>query len=207
MPIFYGSNPQRFNKPIRRYYYSWSEMRRKLLRSDQVVALKDYPLHNEHVLKIYFRVFNTKHGKILPSCPVIHKSRGVPFSLGRDRHSKDYNRALENFLKSHPKVQYFLIDGNHKSTAAALAGQRIPSLILESDGDVKKAKRMIKSDELFGVFRLGNTLQGEIDLLAKHFRKNFGKKPAFYTVAEKTKLLVRNRKVPKYMFAVRSGRK
>jgi hypothetical protein len=39
-------------------------------------------------------------------------------------------------------VRYFLLDGGHKSAAAALSHQLIPSLILESDSDFKKARKL-----------------------------------------------------------------
>lgn len=182
-------------------------MKLKMLYPDQIVALKDYPLHNQHILKIYFRVFSTKQGRILPPCPVVHRSIAIPYLRGNDKNSKAYNTALERFLKSHLRAQYFLIDGNHKSIAATLAGESIPTLVLENDKDIRKANRMIESDELFGAVWFGDSMREAVDILAKHFKKYFSRKPAFYTVAEKARLLVKRRAVPKHMVSMNSQTK
>ena len=125
-------------------------MKHKLLRPNQIITLRDYPLYNEHTLRIYFRVFMKNQGKILPPCPVIHKSLGIPFVSGKDTKSKRYNAILRDFLEKHPHSEYFLLDGSHKTTAATLSHKLIPALVIEHDRDFKEAKRLIESGEFFG---------------------------------------------------------
>ncbi len=166
-------------------------MKHKLLRPDQIVTLRDYPLYNPHILKIYFRVFSRNQGKILPPCPVIHKSAGIPFVKGKKR----YNALLQGFLDKHPKAEYFLLDGSHKTTAATLSKKLIPVVIIEKDDDLKKAKKLIESGEFFGWYSVENSIKEALNVLAKH---HFGAKK-FLTVEDKAKLMVKNKDIPDYM--------
>ena len=172
-------------------------MKYKLLRPNQIITLRDYPLYNNHVLKIYFRIFVKNQGKILPPCPVIHKSSGIPFVKGKDAKSKRYNTLLSRFLEKHPKAEYFLLDGSHKTTAAALSKKLIPVVIIENDEDFSKAKKLIKKGEFFGWFGLEHSIKEALHVLAKH---HFGAN-RFLTVEDKAKLLVKNKDVPRYMIS------
>jgi len=87
-------------------------MKYKLLRPNQIITLRDYPLYNQHILRIYFRIFSKNQGKILPPCPVIHKSSGIPLVNGKDAKSKKYNALLNDFLDKNPHAEYFLLDGS-----------------------------------------------------------------------------------------------
>ena len=170
-------------------------MKNKLLHPRQIITLRDYPVYNEHILRIYFRIFIKNQGKILPLCPVIHKSFGIPYAAGKDLKSIKYNKLLKKFLKEHPRAEYFLIDGSHKTTAAALSHKSIPALVIEQDKDLKEAKRLIKTGEFFGWYSVENSIKEAIGILTKH---HFGTKK-FMTVEDKTKKMVRNKVVPKYM--------
>lgn len=168
-------------------------MKHKLLRPNQIITLRDYPLYNPHILKIYFRVFSKNQGKILPPCPVIHKSSGVPFVKGK----KAYNALLANFLDKHPKAEYFLLDGSHKTTAACLSKKLIPVVIIEKDEDFMLAKKLIEKGEFFGWYSVEKSIKEALNVLAKH---HFGAKK-FLTVEDKAKLMVKNRDVPDYMIS------
>lgn len=172
-------------------------MRYKLLHPNQIITLRDYPLYNPHILKIYFRIFSKNQGKILPPCPVIHKSSGIPFARGKDSKSKKYNTLLKNFLAKNLKAEYFLLDGSHKTTAATLSKKMIPAVIIEKDQDFKEAKKLIKKGNFFGWYSLENTINEAINTLVKH---HIGTKK-FLTVEDKTKLLVKNYKVPAYIIS------
>lgn len=172
-------------------------MKTKLLLPNQIITLRDYPLYNEQILKIYFRVFQKNQGRILPPCPVIHKFVGIPKSKGTDQKSRRYNRKLEQYLKENPRAEYFLLDGSHKTTAAALLHKPIPVLVLERSQDLNEAKKLIAAGELFGWYAVENSIDAALTELAKHHLGSRG----FLTVAEKTKKLIDNGDVPQYMIS------
>lgn len=172
-------------------------MKYKLLRPDQIITLRDYPVHNEHILKIYFKIFVKNQGKLLPPCPVIHKSLGIPFVKGKDVKSKKYNALLKKFLETHPHAQYFLLDGSHKTTAAALSHRLIPALIIEKDSDFKEARKLIEKGEFFGWHAVEKSIKEAIKVLAKH---HLGTKKML-TVEDKARLMVKNKVIPRYMIA------
>src|SRR3989338_3795698 len=170
-------------------------MRTIKLHPNQIITLRDYPVHNEHILRIYFRIFMKNQGKILPPCPIIHKSSGMPFVHGEDIKSRKYNALLRNFLEKNSQIEYFLLDGSHKTTAATLAHKLIPSVVIEYDRDFIEAKKLIKTGEFFGWYSVENSIKEALEVLAKH---HFGA-CGFLTVEDKTKLLVKNRDIPNYM--------
>jgi hypothetical protein len=172
-------------------------MKYKLLRPNQILTLRDYPLHNPHILRIYFRIFSKNQGKILPPCPVIHKSLGIPFANGKDAKSKRYNVLLNDFLNKNPNVQYFLLDGSHKTTAATLSKKMIPVVVIEQDKDFKEAKKLIKSGDFFGWYSVENSIKDAIHTLVKHHRGS----EKFLTVEDKSKLLVKNKDIPYYIIS------
>lgn len=177
-------------------------MKYKLLHPEQIIT-QDYPLYNEHILRIYFRVFSKDQGEILPPCPVIHKSTGIPFASAQDTKSKKYNNLLKDFLDKNPNAEYFLLDGSHKTTSATLSGKLIPVVIIEQNEDLKRAKELIKSGEFFGWYSVGNTIQEMIDELTKHHVES----KKFLTVEDKTKLLVENKDIPDYIINYFNNRK
>jgi len=172
-------------------------MKYKLLRPDQIITLRDYPLYNQHILRIYFRIFSKNQGIILPPCPVIHKSLGIPIINGKDTKSKKHNALLNGFLDKNPNAEYFLLDGSHKTTAATLSKKMIPVVIIEQDKDFKEAKKLIKTGEFFGWYSVEKSIKDAIDELAKH---HVGTE-RFLTVEDKSKLLVKNKDVPDYIIS------
>jgi hypothetical protein len=172
-------------------------VKKKLLHPCQIITLRDYPLYNEHILRIYFRIFVKNQGQILPPCPVIHKSLGIPYVNGRDTKSVRYNKLLRKFLEEHPRAEYFLIDGSHKTTAATLSHRRVPAVVIEHDGDFKEAKRLIRSGEFFGWYSVENSIKEAIGVLAKH---HFGAKE-FLTAEDKAGKMVKDSLVPGYMIS------
>jgi len=164
------------------------------LNSNQIVTLNDFPVHHEQCLKIYFRIFQKGHGVIVPPCPVINKSIGVPFIHHKGKKIKQYNQALTHFLETHPQVEYFLLDGSHRTTAATLCYKKIPVLIFESDIDITQAEKLVARGELFSL-TTGKTIKEIIKVLQQHFLKTL----KFETVAEKTERMVKKRILPKYM--------
>jgi hypothetical protein len=170
-------------------------MKKKLLKSEQIITLRDYPVYNEQILKIYFRVFQKGYGRILPPCPVIHKFVGIPYIKGSDMKSKQYNLRLKKYLKENPKAQYFLLDGGHKTAAATLAHKIIPVLVIEKDEDFLICKKLINTGELIGWYKVENSIKDAIKELAKH---HFGT-AKFMTVEDKVKKMVKHKDIPKYI--------
>ncbi len=177
--------------------HHFENMKRKLLHPDQIITLRDYPLFNEHILRIYFRIFAQNQGKILPPCPVIHKSLGIPFANKKDIKSKKYNTLLKFFLDNHPHAKYFLLDGSHKTTAATLSHKLIPVVVIEQDKDFKEARKLIKTGEFFGWYSVENSIKEALNVLTKH---HLGTNK-FLTVEDKAKLMVENKDVPNYIIS------
>ena len=172
-------------------------MKYKLLHPNQIITLRDYPLYNQHILKIYFRIFSRNQGKILPPCPVIHKSLGIPVVNNKDTKSKKYNALLNDFLNKNPNAEYFLLDGSHKTTAATLSHKLIPVVVIEQDKDFKEAKKLIKTGEFFGWYSVENSIKDAVDELSKHHSGS----EKLLTVEDKSKLLVKNKDVPDYIIS------
>ncbi|MEN9626610.1 MAG: hypothetical protein RL557_938 [archaeon] len=163
-------------------------MKIKELKPNQIVTLNDYPLHNVHVLKIFFKIFKEGYGKMIPPCPVIDKELVV--------HSFDNKLKImfNRFEDKNPQAHYLLLDGSHKTTAATITGNKIKAMIFESDKDVEEAKKLAEIGELFN-FTLPSTLKENINILKDHFKK----KNEFQTVEEKTKKMIEEKKIPDYM--------
>jgi len=172
-------------------------MELKKLHLDQIVTLNSYPVHNEQILKIYFRIFQKGQSKIIPPCPVIHKSTGIPLIQGRSEKIRKYNILLTKFLEKHPKAEYFLLDGTHKTTAAALTHSLIPVIVFRNNEDIKEAKKLVGKGEIFSL-TVGSTIRENLEDLRKHFFKTM----IFQTVAEKTEKMVKTQILPKYMIDV-----
>jgi hypothetical protein len=170
-------------------------MKRANLKANEIITLRDYPVYNEQILKIYFRVFQKGRGKVLPPCPVIPIKAGLPLINSKTTKAKKYNLMLIDFLRSNPKAKYFLIDGSHKTTAAALTHRKLPVIIFEKDEDFKGVKKMLDSGEILGWYKPKPTIKGSLDELANH---HFGTNK-FMTAGEKAIKMVKERILPEYM--------
>ena len=162
-------------------------MKRMNLSPSQIITLNDYPIRDEQILRLYYQMFQ-KARKIVPPSPVMHKEL-VVYSF-----EDKLARLYEEFEKNHPGADYFLLDGSHKTTAGTLANKKIPVMMFESNRDIKEAKGLLTRGELMGL-TAGSTIKENVSILNKHFIKT----RKFQTVEEKTRLLVKNGKVLKYM--------
>ncbi len=168
---------------------SFKVYEKKYLQPEEIITLRDYPIRNERILEIFFRVFHKGYGKILPPCPVISKDNFI-------KHSK-VNSILKKFFDKHPNTKYFLLDGGHKSAAATLAHRLIPVLILESDKDFKIAKKLVNSGELFGWNNPDKSMNDSVKGLIEHHSKT----KIFETIEEKIKRMIRDKKLPFYIIS------
>lgn len=103
-------------------------MKEILLYPNQIIALNDPSLYSKDALRSYFEI--SKKGP-LPACLVLHASNGIPYFKGENSKTIEYNKKFAEFLGKHPKAEYFLLDGNHKTTAATLTHKQIPAILIE----------------------------------------------------------------------------
>lgn len=166
-------------------------MKIKNINPNQIITLNDYPIRNEHILKLYFRMFCKGKRSIIPPCPVIPKNLLV----------NNFNNKLKNlfrkFERKNPEARYFLLDGSHKTTAATLLHKRIPVMIFKSDMDIHSAKKLVEEGEIMSL-TTGATMGEAINILKRHFNKT----KRFQTVEEKTNRMIRIKKLPVYMIKV-----
>lgn len=167
-------------------------MKQLTLLPNQIIALNDSHLYSQDVLKKYFEISKTSQ---LPSCPVIHKSKGIPYSNKLE--ARNYNQKFKQFLESHPKAEYFLLDGNHKTTAATLNHKKIPVILIEKDSDFAEIQKLKDEGKIVGWYKIGNSVEEVIKELSEdlfeYYKEDFG----FSTIEEKTKKLIKNKEIPK----------
>jgi|SRR3989344_388404 len=161
------------------------------LNPNQIITLNDYPIRNEQILKLYFRMFHKGKRSLVPPCPVLSMNLLI----------SHFNNKLKNlfieFEVKNPKAKYFLLDGSHKTTAATLSHKRIPVMIFESDRDIQNAKRLVEEGEILSL-TTGTTIRHTINILKRHFNKT----RIFQTVEEKTNKMIRKKQLPTYMIKV-----
>lgn len=158
------------------------------LSPNKIVTLNDFPVYDEHVLKIYFRVYQKGYGKAIPPCPIMHKDLVIPFF------DDNLKKLFTKFIKNNPTVEYFMLDGSHKTTAATLTNHKIKAMVFKDEKDILEAKDLAKAGELFHYY-LKDTIQDIVKELAKHFKKT----KLFQTVEEKTEKMKTEKVIPKYM--------
>lgn len=171
-------------------------MERKTLQPGQIIVPGEYELGNETILKIYFRVFDSGKGEILPPCLVTHKSKIQSNYLRKTfvdekRADEFYQRLMDS------DSEYLLFDGNHKSVAATLCHTPIDSLELQTGKDVREVRKMVRDGGLFNfpheensVIKIANEFISYIFSPANEM---------VMTVEERVDKLVSNGDLPKYM--------
>ena len=168
-------------------------MKIKNIKPNEIITTKDFPVHNEHILKIYFKICK-KNKNILPPTPVIPLSLGLPLLKLKDKKSQEYNQRMKNWLKENKNVKYLMCDGSHKTTALCLTHNLINSIILEKDSDVREVEKLVKIGEMFGT-NMGKTIKLELKEKAEHLKDA----EFFETVEDKTKRMIEMKVVPKFM--------
>lgn len=158
------------------------------LSSNQIITLNDFPVYNEQILKIFFKIYQKGCCRIVPPCPVIHKKQVVPFF------SKELSKEFKKFENKNKSVEYFLLDGSHKTTAAALTNNKTNVILIEKKSDIIEAKKLVKKGKLFSL-TIEKTIKENIQDLIKHFNK----KKEFQTVEEKTQKMIKEKVIPGYM--------
>lgn len=166
-------------------------MKIKKLKPEEIMTTRDFPVHNLHILKVYFKICKEGAQELLPPTPVIPFSVGLPLlSKGLEK----YNQRIKDYLKKNNRVKYIMLDGSHKTTALTLTHKKIHVVILEDDKDIKEVRELIKTGEIFGINKL-STIKEELGILVKHFKNA----KFFESVEDKTNRMVKKRVIPKYM--------
>jgi len=153
-------------------------MRTIELNPNQIVTLNDYPLHSDNVLREYFS--KCKLGEKAPLVPVIRKD------IVREYFDDGTLKEFERFEERNPAAEYFMLDGNHRTTALTLAGCEITAIIYEKDEDISEARKLVATGQILESGTLDHTLEENCEILNQHFRE----KPYFMTVEQKTKKII-----------------
>jgi hypothetical protein len=161
------------------------------LSPNQVITLHDFPLHSEQVLKLYFRMYEQGCGHIVPPSPVMR------CGLVQPAFNKATETSLNEWLQSNKQVEFFLLDGSHKTTAATLAKEPLRCMVYEKDADIAEAKELVKSGQLMSL-TVEDTIQKNAGVLKGYFEKD----PTFQTVADKTQRMVDEKVIPDYMITL-----
>lgn len=153
------------------------------LNPNQIITLNDYPAYSKETLIKYLK--KCKLNKKLPLIPLIRKG------IVRKYLNSKLLKKLEKFEKINHSAKYFMLDGTHRTTALTLTDKKIDAVILEKNNDVEKAKKLIKKGKILknGIFN--HTIKENCEILNIHFKK----KPYFMTVEQKTKKMVKDKKL------------
>lgn len=174
-------------------------MEKKILQPGQIIVPGEYELGEEQILKIYFGVFNRRCGEIMPPAIVAHHSKGDRLKYygasSNEAVIRNYKEKLERLISQ--GAEYFLLDGNHRTVAAALTHNPIFVLELQTDKDLKEINKMVESGRLYdwvhededSLLKIVNAFENSASDSLKHM----------VTVEERVKQLVSNYDLPKYM--------
>jgi hypothetical protein len=144
------------------------------LEPDQIVTLNDYPLYSNKDFVDY--LCRCKRGESLPLVPVVMKETVlIHFGISL---VEDFRR----FEKENPAVEYFMLDGSHRTTAQSFVGVKIRAVLYESDADIASARKQVASGQILQNATLDHSFEGNCELLRRHFAD----KPYFMTVVQKT---------------------
>ncbi|MFC1755183.1 hypothetical protein ACFL96_17625 [Thermoproteota archaeon] len=165
----------------------------KDLKPSEMITTRDFPVHNEHILRIYFNVAK-KDKELLPPTPVVPVSIGLPLLKGKTAKEKEYNENIKDYLKKNKKVKYFMCDGSHKTTSLTLTHNKIHVAILKTDADVKEFHDLSETGEIFS-FSMGKTMKKVLWQIADHLKDA----EFFETVEVKTKRMIKEKVIPEFM--------
>lgn len=165
----------------------------KKISPSKIVTTRDFPVYNEHILKIYFKICKENNESILPPTPVIPLSVGKPLLPTTTKKNKKYNQRLKDFV-SKSKVEYLMCDGSHKTTALALTHNKIHAVVLKTDADMKEFRSLVETGEVFSV-NTGKTIKAELKEKAEHLKGA----EFFETVKDKTERMVKEKVIPQFM--------
>jgi hypothetical protein len=148
------------------------------LRPDQIITLTDYPLHSEKALLRYLR--RIKLGIDLPFVPLIRKESVVKYF------DAELIRVFKAFEQKNQRAAYFLLDGNHRTTALTLVDFPIIAIVYDNNEDILEARKLVAANKVLKNNILDHTLAQNCEILSKYFSE----KPYFLTVRQKTEKMI-----------------
>jgi len=157
------------------------------LNPSQIITLNDYPIYDNNILTEYFN--KCKIGNEIPLVPVLMKK------IVKKYFDEKIIKIFDKFEEKNPSAEYFMIDGSHRTTALTLADCKITTIIYEKDEDIIEAKKLVATGRIIKNGTLDHTLKENCEILNKHFNE----KPYFMTVEQKTKKMIKEKKLPEYM--------
>lgn len=169
-------------------------MKIKNLKPSEILTNRDFPVHNTHILKIYFKICINGHKEILPPTPVVPLSVGLPLLKTKTKKAKEYNARIKKYVKENKNVKYFMCDGSHKTTALTLTHNKIHAVILKTDKDIREVQELVKTGDAFSMM-IESTVKKELQDQADHLKKA----KFFETIEDKTKRMVKEKVIPDYM--------
>ncbi len=154
------------------------------LNPNQIITLNDYPVHSDSVLSEYYK--KCKLGEDVPFVPVIRKD------IVRKYLDSRLLEEFERFEHQNSVVEYFMLDGSHRTTALTLAGCKISAIVYETDSDIEEAKKLVATGQILQ----NDTLEHSLEENCKILNRNFREKPYFMTVKQKSEKMKREKKIP-----------
>jgi hypothetical protein len=169
-------------------------MKIKNLKPSEIITTRDFPVHNPHILKIYFKICKQGNTEILPPIPVVPLSIGLPLLSGKTKKEKAYNEKMKDYTKKNKKIKYLMCDGSHKTTALTLTHHSIHAIILKTDSDMEEMRELVKTGDVFSM-NTGKTIKAELREKAEHLKDA----KFFETIEDKTKRMVKEKAIPEFM--------
>ena len=141
---------------------------------------------------------------LVPPSPVIHKNKVIHLMSRKFKKYTRFINQLITFLDANPKIEYFLIDGSHKTSAATLTHKPISVVVIENNDDLKASKKLIESGEILGWYKPPKTIDNIVMDLVKHHSTSKN----FLTVEDKVNRMIKDRILPRYIIkAYKAGMK
>ena len=163
-------------------------MKELFLSSDQTISSSYEFLHDIEMLQAYYLLCREGRSEKIPPVPVMHRVQVEPFFTPMLR------RKFDQFIGEHPDAEYFLLDGSHRTTAAALSGHPCPAVIMQSQDDVGAMKAMVTQGRIFK-YTLGETIEEVRRNVLTHFEQS----QSFQTSAEKIQKMIAAKVIPGYI--------
>jgi hypothetical protein len=163
------------------------------IKPDHILTTHDFPVHNEHILKMYFKM--ARHSaQLIPPTPLIRVSLQTLLLPENFPNAIRHNQAIKVYLEKHPEIGFVMLDGSHKTTALTLTHNLIHALVAENDDDLQAIFKMVDDGELFG-FCNPKTITETILEVAKEQSRSTD----FHSISSKTLRMVEEKVIPQYM--------
>ena len=169
-------------------------MKQTSIKPIQLIAMIDYPpLHSPKAFLAYYQ--KLKAGQKIEPTIVVPATLAISYFKSKKIRYKSYTKQLDSFLTTHPKVNFFMLGGKHRSAAATILDLRIPCLIVKNDNDISLIHDLKVKGKLTGGLGVGKNFEKTLQTLEQHFFQH----KRFWTMDEKTKAMIKNGDIPQKM--------